>query len=309
MPEAALFTVLALGLCTLGLALGLWGLLRERRERRALQAHLAHWIDAQQLPVAVGAPAEAAAEPLAGLPAAGWMPTVLDGLVTPVQLLGLAAAIAGAAALTAGLWHWLSAAVLAVVLVLLAALVLAVRWQRRRQRTVGQLPGFLDAMVRLVTIGHSTQAAFQMAAASAKPPLQAVVERAGGLARAGMELEDAVALLGRQQRINELRLLAAVLRVSVRYGGRSDVLLERVAHFMRDREQAGQELTAMTAEVRLSAWVLSLLPLVVGGLIVFFNAGYFVRMWSDEAGQQLIVLGALLQVAGVLLLVRLARVE
>ena len=78
------------------------------------------------------------------------------------------------------------------------------------------------------------------AAASSKAPLQPVMERAASLTRAGMDLENAVAHVAKQTRLDELHLLAAILRISVRYGGRVDVLMERVANFMRDREQAEQ---------------------------------------------------------------------
>ena len=120
-------------------------------------------------------------------------------------------------------------------------------------RLTQQLPGFLDNMVRLVTLGNSIQAAFQMACMTSKEPLRVVMEKAASLARAGMELDQAVALVARQTRLDELHLLAAILRISVRYGGRVDVLLERVANFMRDREQAEQDLSAMTSETRMSA--------------------------------------------------------
>jgi tight adherence protein B len=106
-----------------------------------------------------------------------------------------------------------------------------------------------------------------MAAASTKDPLQSVMGKAASLARAGMDLENAVAHVARQTRLDELHLLAAILRISVRYGGRVDLLLERVAHFMRDREQAEQDL-CHDGRNALSAWVLSLLPVAVCCLII-----------------------------------------
>ncbi len=60
--------------------------------------------------------------------------------------------------------------------------------------------------------------------------------------------------------VRELELVGAVLRLSVKYGGRADVMLERTASFMRDLEHAVRELVAMSAETRLSSWVLAMLP-------------------------------------------------
>ena len=86
-------------------------------------------------------------------------------------------------------------------------------------------------------------------------------------------------------------------------------LLERVAHFLRDQQQARQELFALSAEVRLSAWVLSLLPLLVGGAIIITNADYFMQLWNDTGGRQLLYAAAGLQVVGVCMLYRLAQLE
>lgn len=193
------------------------------------------------------------------------------------------------------------------VLLPLSAFFLWWRVQKFRRRLVGQLPGFIDAMVRLITVGNSTQAAFQLAIPSAREPLRAYLERTAGLVRAGVDLDRALAQTAESVRVQELHLMAAVLGLGVRYGGRADLLLERLAHFIRDREQADHELQALSAETRLSAWILGLLPLIVGGLIVANNPDYFLRMWHDGTGRMMVFGGAGLQLLGAVLLYRVAR--
>ena len=65
----------------------------------------------------------------------------------------------------------------------------------------------------------------------------------------------------------------------------------------------------MSAEIRLSAWILALLPIVVGGLIMVLNPGYFMRMWNDSSGQKMIFIAAGLEAFGALLLYRLAQLK
>ena len=83
--------------------------------------------------------------------------------------------------------------------------------------------------------------------------------------------------------------------------------MERTATFMRDREEAQRELLALSAETRLSAWVLGLLPLVVAGGLFVLNAGYVMLMWKDPTGRNLLLGAAVLEVVGVLMLYRLAK--
>lgn len=116
-------------------------------------------------------------------------------------------------------------------------------------------------------------------------------------------------LLERSWRLSEFGLLAAVFRMSTRYGGRADQVLERVSAYIRDRQSAERELHALSAEVRLSAWILALLPVAVGGLIMILNQGYFMTMWQDETGRKMVLGAAGLEALGSFFLYRLARLK
>lgn len=179
--------------------------------------------------------------------------------------------------------------------------------EKRRQKMVRQLPGFIDALVRLITIGNSLGSAFHTAVPSVEAPLLEVLERANQLNRAGMELDAALVHTARLYRFYELELVAAVIGVALRFGGRSDQVLERMAAFMRDLQQAREELHALSAEVRLSAWVLALLPAGVAGFILVFNNDMFMGMWTDPVGQKMLVGAFALQLIGSFWLYRMAK--
>ncbi|MFT4190478.1 MAG: type II secretion system F family protein [Comamonas sp.] len=183
------------------------------------------------------------------------------------------------------------------------------RAQKKRQRILSQLPGFLDNMVRLISIGNSPHAAFQLALANLEPPIKACLDQAGSMLRAGKDLDHAVSQSAHSHDVNELDLVAAVLRMSVRYGGRADVVLARVADYIRDLQSAEQELHALSAETRLSAWILALLPIGVGALIIFLNGRYFQHMWQDSTGRHLILAAGVLEAVGAFVLYRLARLK
>ncbi len=114
---------------------------------------------------------------------------------------------------------------------------------------------------------------------------------------------------GLQPYVEDPELVGSVLRLSVKYGGRADVMLDRMAVFMRDLEQAERELVAMSAETRLSAWVLGALPVGIGSFVIATNPKYFSAMWLDPTGRQLVYLAFILQIAGGYWLYRLARLR
>ena len=183
------------------------------------------------------------------------------------------------------------------------------RTRRRRQKIVRQLPAFLDGIVRLVTLGNSVPAAFQAALQTTEAPLRECLDRVSRMLRTGVEIDRALYQVSVIYGARELELVGAVLRLSVKYGGRADVMLDRMSSFMRDLEQAERELVAMSAETRLSSWVLAMLPIGIGGFLILSNPKYFATMWFDPTGRQLVYLAFGLQALGAYLLYRLTNLR
>ncbi|AET92912.1 type II secretion system protein [Burkholderia sp. YI23] len=232
------------------------------------------------------------------------------GIERPRTLAGATLTVAASGATWAGLSAGpvIGACVGALVLAAVHAW-LTWRAQKRQQRIVRQLPPFLDGIVRMIVIGHSVPAAFQTALASAEAPLSECLERALPMLRTGVDIDHALGTVARMYRVRELELVGAVLRVSVKYGGRSDVMLDRMAAMMRDLEQANRELVALSTETRLSSWVLGLLPILLGAMVIVTNPDYFNAMWRDAFGQRLVYVALALQMLGAWMLYRLARLR
>lgn len=184
-----------------------------------------------------------------------------------------------------------------------------IRINKRRQRIVRQLPLFLDGIVRLITLGNSVPAAFQSSLLTTEAPLRECLDHVSRMLRAGVEIDRALYQVAVIYDARELELVGAVLRLSVKYGGRADVMLDRISSFMRDLEQAERELVAMSAETRLSSWVLGLLPIGIGGFLILTNPKYFGTMWFDPTGRKLVYLAFGLQVLGSYLLHRMAKLK
>jgi len=235
------------------------------------------------------------------------LPGWLIGVIEPRAVAWVLAAIVALTALAGLFGGWIAASSALALLALLAVFAVWLRLQKFRRKLIGQLPTYIDAMVRLITIGNSTQAAFQLAIATTEAPLRGQLERSASLVRAGMDLDRALHQTASNVRIEEMYLLASILGLGVRYGGRSDLLLERVGNFMRDREQAEHELLAMSSETRLSAWILGLLPVSVGVFFILTNPGYFMGMWNDGTGRMMVLSAAGFQLFGAALLYRLAK--
>ncbi|QLD51070.1 type II secretion system F family protein, partial [Paraburkholderia fungorum] len=132
-----------------------------------------------------------------------------------------------------------------------------------------------------ITLGNSVPAAFQAALQTTEAPLRECLDHVSRMLRSGVEIDRALSHVALLYGARELELVGAVLRLSVKYGGRADVMLDRMASFMRDLEQAERELVAMSSETRMSSWVLGMLPVGIGGFLILTNPTYFGSMWFD----------------------------
>ncbi|WP_235505955.1 type II secretion system F family protein [Variovorax sp. Root411] len=327
-----LFAVACVALLLAAAGLLLWQWAKHRQVRQATERHLNQQIlataaDATPIPMPLrdlptdglvsglttdpwlngdaGAATAATAAPQSLLERT--LPDWLVGVIDPRAAALVLASIVALCALTGAFVSWTAALGVLLLLALIAVFTVWLRLQKFRRKLVSQLPAYIDAMVRLITIGNSTQAAFQLAIATTHTPLRGHLERSASLVRAGMDLDRALHQTATNVRVEEMYLLASILGLGVRYGGRADLLLERVGNFMRDREQAEHELIAMSSETRLSAWILGLLPVGVGAFLIFTNPGYFMSMWNDGTGRILIFSAVSLQLVGAALLYRLAR--
>lgn len=183
------------------------------------------------------------------------------------------------------------------------------RSERFREQVVAQLPGFLDAISRILSVGCSLELAFRNAGEECQEPLRGIVSQVLLRTRAGLALEDAMNQVAESYAIRELNFMASVFYLGMRYGGNAQAILERITLTMRERLRSRKELLAMTAETRASAWILSALPVVVGVLTLSSNPAYLIGMWHDDAGRQLLLVAAGLQVSGMFLLFRMARLQ
>ena len=123
----------------------------------------------------------------------------------------------------------------------------------------------------------------------------------------GVSLPEAVQDFAELYERDEFRMFALGLKVNHRYGGNASELLENLIVLIRERESGARKLKAMTGETRVTALVLALLPLLVGGYFMVTNPTFLVNMWHDVSGQHLLIAAFAVQAIGCFALWRMVR--
>jgi tight adherence protein B len=205
------------------------------------------------------------------------------------------------------LWGPLAGLSLGLMAILGAIIVPQVRYRLKVQTMVGQLPLFIDQVVRGLVTGRNVEGAIQLALETTPEPLNAVVGRANRQVELGADLGDALKEAANFYDVRELHLLALAVNTSRVYGGSPRDMLESIVSVIRQREQMRAELNAMTGETRVSAWVLGLLPVMLGVYMVWTNPKYIGEMWGDPTGKNVLIGALTWQGLGGLMLWRMVK--
>jgi tight adherence protein B len=181
------------------------------------------------------------------------------------------------------------------------------RLRRRQAQTIGQIPLFIDQLLRSLSTGRSLESAIRFASHESLPPLRYIVDRVTRAADLGADMVDNLTEAAKLHNLRELNLIALSMRISNQYGGSPRDMLESVVKMVRQQELARRELAAMTGETRMSAWVLGLTPLAIALYIMVMNPNYLNMLLDDDTGKTLLTTALGLQGTGAFILWRMLR--
>lgn len=183
------------------------------------------------------------------------------------------------------------------------------RDQRRLAQMRAELPLALQALAGSIGAGQSNRQAFGYVAAQGSGPLNNEMKRVAWELDAGKSMDEA--LLGLSQRVPlaEMQLLCAAFRIQQRSGGSMQAVLESAAQSVRDSLELQRTLQVKTAQARLSARVVGLMPLALLALLSLVSPGYLGAFFSSAVGVVMFVAALMLDAFGLFLVHRIVSVR
>jgi tight adherence protein B len=185
-------------------------------------------------------------------------------------------------------------------------------WRLATQRLsafVDGLPFFLDALRQLLIVGNSMQQALFRGTENAGPAMQRYLLPMIRRINNGQPMPEAVSWLAARLELPELFMLSTAIETNLRYGGRMSTVLANLIQILRDRARVGRELRAATAEIRFSAIVLGLMPMIVAVMITLIKPSYMMFFIEAEQGPRLAFIALGMQALGILVIRRIMRLE
>jgi len=176
----------------------------------------------------------------------------------------------------------------------------------RRKAFSAQLPDALSLIASSLSAGHTFLRAIQMMCEESEPPLAEEFGRVVSETRLGDSVVDALDRIATRLQLRDLQWVVQAIRIQQTVGGKLADLLHTLADFIRAREEVRREVMVLTAEGRISAWVLGALPLFLLLVIQVIDPGYMKPMYHGFGIPVLIVTGALI-VAGFVVIQRMVK--
>lgn len=172
-----------------------------------------------------------------------------------------------------------------------------------------QLPEALDLLARAVRSGHAIASGFELIAGEMEDPIKSEFRATVDEINMGLSLKDAFDNFCVRVPSTDLRFFSIAIMIQKETGGNVAEILDRISRLIRERLQFKRQVKALTAEGRLSAWILILLPLVMLIYMYFVNYDYISQLWTDRIGLYMLAGGLVLQFIGALVIRQIVDID
>lgn len=183
------------------------------------------------------------------------------------------------------------------------------RAEARMRLLEGQLADALVLIASALHAGYSLSQAMLAAGKESPEPLGVYLLEAQRRHALGMPLEESLADMAQRLSQSDLTLVANAIAVERQVGGSLAEILDGIAVVVRDRIQLRQRLRAATAQNRLSASILTLLPVGVGLVLVMTARSFVSVLWTTTPGLGILGAIAVLDVLGTMWIRRVSRID
>ena len=208
-------------------------------------------------------------------------------------------------ALRAPIWIWAPATVLG--LLVPPQLLLRLEQARLGAKFVGLLPDTIDMMVRMLRAGLPMSAAIGVVASESASPMKEVFAAIADRMAIGVSFDQALIVAGKQIRLQDFRFFVVAASLQQSTGGNLASALETLSEIVRKRRAARMKARAVTAEVRMSAYVLAAMPFVVIVGLLVFSPAYLMPLITDRRGNVIIAIAAAELLVGFFVMNRMMR--
>ncbi len=204
---------------------------------------------------------------------------------------------------------WLLQLGLVALLALLPILYVRRARSKRLRKFESQLPDALDMMGRALRAGHAFPTALKMVGEEMSEPLADEFRTVFDEVNFGIAMQDSLTSLAARVPVTDLRFFVIAIMIQRETGGNLAELLNNISVIMRDRVKLFAKVRVLSAEGKMSAWILSLLPFAAAALIHLINPDFLAVLYLDADGRKLLFGAVMLMLIGIFAMRRIIDIK
>jgi tight adherence protein B len=182
------------------------------------------------------------------------------------------------------------------------------RQSRRLRAFTQQLPDVLTLLVGGLRAGYGLSQALELLVQELPPPASTEFARVMRTVGFGLPVQRALTEMADRVGSDDLYLVVTAINVQYEMGGNLAQTLETIGTTVRDRIRMLREIRVLTAQQRLTGYVLAIWPLIIGLGIYFINPNYMRRLFQPDL-RVMVAAALLMQIAGFLVIRRIVDIE
>ena len=180
---------------------------------------------------------------------------------------------------------------------------------RRFQQIEQELPESLDLMVSALRAGHSLVAALRLVAYESPDPISGEFRICFDEQNYGLELRTAMENMVNRVPLQDLRIIVTAILIQKESGGNLAEVLEKASYVIRERFRLTRQVRVHTAQGRITGWILSILPVVLGIALYLVNPKTMSVLWTRPVGVKLLYVAAGMTITGALIIRKIVNME
>jgi len=199
--------------------------------------------------------------------------------------------------------------ILALVIIVVPLMWLDHKGDKRRKAFNDQVPNTLMLLAGSLKAGQALEQALNVAGVESPDPTGIEFQKVLAQLRLGVVPEDALGSLATRMRSEAFAWAVMSTVIQRQVGGNLAEIYESTAHTLRERAKLRREIETLTAEGRISAIILVILPFAVGGMVGIVNRGYLKPLFTTTMGNAMLGAAFVLMLIGILWMRAIVRVD
>ena len=184
--------------------------------------------------------------------------------------------------------------------------------QKRKSRFAlfeKELPEALELMVSALRVGHSLNAAMALVVREVPDPVGSEFRICYDEQNFGLELRTAMDNLITRVPLQDLKIVTTAILIQKESGGNLAEVLDKTGHVIRERFRLKRQVMTHTAQGRLTGWILSAMPVVLGIALYFVNPDTMSLLWKREIGVKLLYASAGMTFVGSMIIRKIVNMD